>query len=214
MTTRPYTIGVEGPVCAGKTTLVLGLTQHLAGPTVTCVPDYADHVGGGRHLPPPVPRSIAEEEQALRVFLTIEAERTKPARDPAKQWTVVLIDRSVHTLLAHCYGLTRITGLDHASLAHRVLAGSDTPLWPDLILYLDVPQQAIDARNKGKFEAGNIFLDAGFNEGIRAYFLRLASQEPQRVIWLDATVSATMLHRLAGTQIANRPRRHGEGEER
>jgi len=214
MMIRPYTIGVEGPVCAGKTTLVLGLTRHLVGPTATCVPDYADHASGGRHLPPPVPRSIAEEEQALRVFLTIEAERTKRVRTPAKRWTVVLVDRTVHTLLAHCYALTRMTGLDHASLAERVLAGSDTPLWPDLILYLDVPQQAIDARNKGKFEAGNIFLDADFNEGIRAYFLRLAGQEPQRVIWLDATVSATMLCRLAGTQIANRLRRYGEGEDR
>jgi thymidylate kinase len=214
MTTRPYTIGVEGPVCAGKTTLVLGLKRHLVGLTATCVPDYADHVGGGRHLPPPVPRSIGEEEQALRVFLTIEAERTKRARTPAKRWTVVLIDRSVHTLLAHCHALTRTTGLDHVGLAQRVLAGSDTPLWPDLILYLDVPQQAIDARNRGKFEAGNIFVDADFNEGIRAYFLRLARREPQRVIWLDATVSATMLRRLARRQIANRLRRNGEREDR
>jgi len=214
MTAQLNTIGVEGPVCAGKTTVVAGLARQFAGLSVICVPDYADHVGGGRHLPSPVPQSIAEEEQALHVFLKIEAERTKQARNVAERPQIVLVDRSVHTLLAHCYVLSRMTGLDYNSAARRVLGGSDTPLWPDLILYLDVPQQAIDARNTGKFEVGSIFIDAAFNEGIRAYFLRLAGQELRRVVWLDATVSATMLCRLAGSQIADWLRQRGEGEDR
>ncbi len=121
----------------------------------------------------------------------------------------MLLDRSVHTLLAHCAALTRLTGLPYTTAARRVLAGSDIPVWPELVLYLDVPQQAIDARNNGKFEPGNILIDAGFNQAIRAYFLQLAGQQPQRVAWLDATAPATILRELAATRIGARLRRHG-----
>ena len=63
-----------------------------------------------------------------------------------------------------------------------------SPAWPDLIVYLDIPQQAVHERNQGKFPAGNLFIDPDFNAAIRSYFCRLAARETPRIAWLDATL--------------------------
>lgn len=48
--------------------------------------------------------------------------------------------------------------------------------------------RAADA--SGRFPSSSICIHAGFNAGIRAYFLRLADRESPRVAWLDATLPA------------------------
>lgn len=198
---RRCTVAVEGPCCAGKTSLARGLAHDLSGLAVAYVKDYSDHVGGGRFLPPPVPSSLAEEQRSLYHFLSIEAERTLHVRSPADQWDVVLIDRSIHTLLAHCYSLAHMTGVGYFGLARDAVNRSSIPLWPELVLYLDISQEAVNARNRGKFEDSSIFIDPDFNNGIRSYFLQLASLEQPHVVWLDATRDATMLRRMAGAQV-------------
>ncbi len=69
-------VAVEGPCCAGKTTLSRGLLERddraSRSRHVHC---YADHVGGGRFLPRPVPESVPEDQAAIRALLQIEAER-------------------------------------------------------------------------------------------------------------------------------------------
>ena len=201
MSHRPRTVAVEGPCCAGKTTLAHGLAHELSDLAVAYVKDYSDHVGGGRFLPHPVPNSIAEEQRALERFLSIEADRAAEVRSSADQWDVVLIDRSIHTLLAHCHALTHLTGVDYFGLARDAVKRSSIPLWPDLVLYLDVSQDTIDARNRGKFEDSSIFIDPDFNKGIRSYFLQLAGLEQRQVVWLDATRDATMLRWVASEQV-------------
>lgn len=52
-------------------------------------------------------------------------------------------------------------------------------------MYLDLPQQAVEGRNNGKFPPGSIYTDPGFNAAIRSYFLRLAGQNAPRLAWLD-----------------------------
>ncbi len=101
MTGQPPTIAIEGPCCAGKTTLASGLVEESSF-SIAYVRDYSDHVGGGSFLPPPVPMSLAEEELILNQFLTIEADRTTCARKTTFRSDLTIIDRSVHTLLAHC----------------------------------------------------------------------------------------------------------------
>ena len=98
MTTRPHIVALEGPCCAGKTTLGRLLVRDLHGLAVTFVPCYADHVGGGRFLPRQEAGSVPEREQALRQLLIVEAGRLAQAPHGCD---VVLEDRSVHTLLAH-----------------------------------------------------------------------------------------------------------------
>jgi len=195
-------VALEGPVCAGKTTLGRWLVEDLGRLNVGYVEDYAEHVGGGRFLPPPMPTSLAEEERALGRLLAIEADRTAHVRDPDSQWGLIIVDRSVHTLLAHCHALTRMRGIDFFGLAQRLISSSDAPLWPDRILYLDVTGSVIDARNAGKFQHGNLFVDTEFNVGFREYFVKLARRDDGRVIWLDAAGPGILLQRLAKNHVA------------
>ncbi len=201
MTGKPPTIALEGPCCAGKTTLAHGLVKEPFSLSIAYIQDYSDHVGGGKILPPPVPTSPAEEELILNQFLAIEADRTTSARTAAPTPDLIIIDRSVHTLLAHCFALHRLLDDDYFSLAQRVIGESHVPLWPDHVIYLDVPQRVIEARNGGKFAPDSIFIDAGFNASVRSYFQQMAEVPSPRVVWLDAAVDATMVRTLATAQL-------------
>jgi thymidylate kinase len=61
-----------------------------------------------------------------------------------------------------------------------VPCGSPIPAWPDLVLYLDLPQKVVHDRNQGKFPPGSIYTDQDFNAAIRAYFRRLADRKTPR----------------------------------
>jgi len=127
-------VAVEGPCCAGKTTLSRGLLRDLTGLTVAHVRCYSDHVGGGRFLPRPVPLSLDEDANGLRELIQIERDRTTSALSSTD--VLILMDRGAHTLLAHRYALERVTGLACFEPAQRVLTQSQIPSWPDLVLYV------------------------------------------------------------------------------
>ena len=205
MTAQPCIVALEGPCCAGKTTLGRLLIQELCELAVTFVPCYADHAGGGRFLPRQQADTVAEREQALRQLLLIEAGRL--AQVP-QACDVILEDRSVHTLLAHSYALQCRTGTGFLAPSARLLRSSPVPAWPDLVLYLDLPQDAVPERNPGKFPPGSIYTDPDFNATVRAYFRRLASRKTPPVAWLDATLELPDLARLAAARI-----RHETGQE-
>jgi thymidylate kinase len=198
MTRRPCVAAFEGPCCAGKTTLARAVLQGLPGLTAAFAECYADHVGGGRFLPRQEAGSVEERELALHRLLAIEGSRL--GRLPSGV-DLILADRSVHTLLAHSYALERLTGIGLLAPSQRLLRESPIPAWPDLVIYLDLPQDAVHERNHGKFAGGSIYIDPGFNAAIRSYFLRLADQEPSRVAWLDATLEPAELARLTGTRL-------------
>lgn len=117
MTGPPY-VALEGPCCAGKTTLGRLLVGALLDSGVVFVPCYADHAGGGRFLPRQEAASVAEREHALRQLLAIEAQRM--ARVPAG-CDLILADRSVHTLLANSYALQCMTGTGFLAPSARLL---------------------------------------------------------------------------------------------
>jgi thymidylate kinase len=188
-------VAVEGPCCAGKTTLSRGLLSEMTGIAVSHVHCYADHVGGGRFLPRPVPQSLREDQEAVDALLAVEADRVAQARADASE--LVLMDRSVHTLLAHRYALQRVTGLALLTPAQRVITQSQAPAWPDLVLYLDVPQQTILDRNRGKFAPDSIFIDPAFNTGVRGYFCEVTDPGNNAIVWLDATLEPATLMRIA-----------------
>lgn len=204
MTTRPRIVALEGPSCAGKTTLGRLLMRDLNGMTAAFVPCYADQAGGGRFLPRPEAATIAEREQALRQLLAIEAQRLARVPDGCD---VVVEDRSVHTLLAHSYALQCMTGTGFLVPSARLLRSSPIPAWPDLVLYLDLPHNAVTDRNQGKFQPGSIYTNQEFNAAIRVYFRRLADRKTPQIAWLDATLDLPKLTWLAAERIRHVTRR-------
>ncbi len=192
-------VALEGPCCAGKTTLGQGLLRILSDLSVSYVPCYATHVGGGRFLPRPGPQSLAEDRRALQTLLAVEFDRSAHARSRPND--LVLMDRSVYTLLAHRYALERITNLGLFSAARRFLTSSEVPAWPNLVLYLDLPQETIPDRNDGKFDTDNVLIDPHYNAGIRSYFAALADAGRPSLVWMDATLDPAELQELAEAQI-------------
>jgi thymidylate kinase len=198
MTGQPCVVALEGPCCAGKTTLGRLLAQTLRELRVAFVPCYADHAGGGRFLPRQEAASVPEREQALHRLLAVEAQRMAGLPTGCG---LILADRSVHTLLANSYALQCMTGTGFLAPSARLLRSSPIPAWPDLVLYLDVPQDTIHRRNQGKFPPGSIYIDPAFNAAIRRYFRGLAGRKPPRFVWLDATLDLPELTQLAAADI-------------
>jgi thymidylate kinase len=120
---------------------------------------------------------------------------------------VVLLDRSVHTLLAHRYAIDQLTGLGCYESAAKTLSLSSAAAWPSLVIYLDVPHQAVEQRNRGKFPADSIFIDARFNAAIRSYYDTVAASDDDRVVWLDGELDAGKLLDLAEAPIRSLLRR-------
>jgi thymidylate kinase len=204
MSELPCMVALEGPCCAGKTTLGRLLARSPGGLAVAFVPCYADYAGGGRFLPRQEAASVGEREDALRQILDVEAGRLAslpPGPD------LILADRSVYTLLANSSALEQMTGLALLGPSERLLRASPAAAWPDLVLYLDLPQDAVQGRNNGKFPPGSIYTDPEFNAAIRAYFSRLAGRKSPRVAWLDATLDLPELARLAGAELRQAVRR-------
>lgn len=208
MTSRPTVVALEGPCCAGKTTLGRMLRRDLNDLAVAFVPCYADYAGGGRFLPRQEARSIAEREEALRQLLEVEAARLALIPDPCD---LVLEDRSVHTLLANSYALQRMTGTKFLAPSTRLLRGSPVPAWPDLVLYLDVPQHVVHSRNRGKFPPESLYIDPEFNAAIREYFRRLADRKTPHLDWLDATLDLRQLVRQAAARVRQQARPETKG---
>jgi thymidylate kinase len=151
MRDQPLVVAFEGPCCAGKTTLARTMLHRLTGLAVGFAPCYADQAGGGRFLPRQEAESVAERERALIHLLSVEADPLA-ALPPASD--LILADRSVHTLLANSYALERMNRIRFLSPSERLLRHSPVPAWPDLIIYLDLPQSVLRQRNHGKFPRG------------------------------------------------------------
>ncbi|NRQ37976.1 AAA family ATPase [Nonomuraea sp. NN258] len=176
-------VALEGPCCAGKTTLAKELARHLLGLAVY-VECFADHAGGGHCLPKPVPESLEEDAQAMGRLLEVEESRMAPSR--LGNTPVIILDRSVHTFLAHRCAIEQLTGLACLEPARQILIQSRASAWPNLVIYLDVPQTAVQDRNNGKFQTGNILVEPAFNNAFRSYFAELRSATEPQVAWLDA----------------------------
>jgi len=161
-------IAIEGTVCAGKTTLCKSIEELIQ--YVTIIPDYSDFAGGGNNLPPPFPSSLEEESEALNFFLNLESNRF--SKYDKESSTYCFIDRSVYTLLAHCYSISKLSSLSYFDLAKQILLSSSHAVWPSTIIFLDISQETILNRNKDKFLQGNIFIDESYNKFFKDFFLQ------------------------------------------
>jgi thymidylate kinase len=180
-------VAIEGPCCAGKTTLGDGLRDRLGADHVAIIPDYADYVGGAPGMPSPDPSTLPDELAALDFLLDVEKRRFA-SHLPAPPPPIVLIDRSVLTLSAHCAGLDW-RHADRSPFLADVdtrLAADPRPRRPEFVLYLDVSHPVQVRRNDGKFASESIFMDEAYNAGFRSWFARAHDAQKPQVSWIDS----------------------------
>lgn len=176
-------LGIEGPVLAGKSSLVRQLVDDLtaAGISPTPCPCYVEMAKRlGHPIPPGLSRSAAEQLAAMRFFLDIDRRRRHP--DSAQ---LVLLDRTTWTLEAHAAALTTIGAIASPVVLDEPTRRAIHALRPDAVVYLDVPWDVQLERSASRDELPPPFLDRDFNTAFRAYFA--ATTPHHRGLWLDAT---------------------------
>lgn len=158
-------IGLEGPVCSGKSTFASRLTQAFPGTLV-----FDDYVGGlaGRQVPHFDPGSTEGQLDAFEVFMAVEAERIRT--HPIDQGAAHVLDRTVDTLFAHAYALDRLKGYESYPRARA--AAPDLYLTPDVTFLLQPPRDVLlqRAEQRGDGEVLAPFLSVEFLAATAAYF--------------------------------------------
>lgn len=182
-------ITLEGPEGSGKTTQARLLAEWLRerGHEVVLVREpggtpIGDQIRAVLHDPANTAMAPWTEVflyAASRAQLVSEVIR--PALEAGK---VVLCDRYADSTLAY-QGYGR--GLDLETL-RGIIALATGGLTPDLTLYLDIaPEEGLARRRTGGEELNRLDQETlEFHRRVRAGYLELASQEPQRWVVVDA----------------------------
>lgn len=209
MTTAQF-ISLEGIEGAGKSTLARALETAL---TERGLPVLVTREPGGSPLAERL-RTLLLERDAERITPTAETllmfaarsihieNRIRPALE---QGTWVICDRYSDATRAY-QGAGR--GVD-AALIEELASAVHPALWPTRTLLLDLPVEQGLARARGRTGGGDRFEDEDrrFFERVRARYLKLAADEPQRVRLIDATQSPQGVAESAFAALADLLRR-------
>ncbi|WP_432111072.1 hypothetical protein [Streptomyces sp. YPW6] len=171
-------VALEGPSYAGKSTAIRHLRRTALGTRAFFSDCYVEHISHRDDIPPARTASAAAQLGAFERFMEIETTRVSEAAASGRR--LVILDRSVDTLLAHAYALDALFGYGvHHQLRHRL---QTLPfLRPDHTLYLHVPAEALRLRRKAvghtAAESDYFLHEPGFLRHAHDYFAH-AAQEP------------------------------------
>lgn len=162
---------IEGPCFSGKSTLAKNLELYFSDNEMVFCPDYMEYVGGPQEVPPTPGHTVDDEINGLRYFISIDKQRRQKCLELQNTPKIVLLDRSIHTLLAHRFAIESVFGLKVFRKSCRIVSIGNI-LKPKLILYMDISQEVLEERSR--FRKGfchQIFKDKRYNSAFRSYFL-------------------------------------------
>jgi thymidylate kinase len=199
-----FVIALEGCSHAGKTTLIKNLKERLN--SIIPLPDYVTFAGGDDKVPRAPAESVEEEIQSLNFFLNLDKQRWVEKIEDRNKNELVVADRSFHTLLAHRFAIEKLTGMKVFDMCCEIVGNETNLLKPDLIFYLDTPQDILNQRYTTRISSvpvdGHtknynltekmklIFNKSEYNELFRKYFLPHLRHSTTPIIVLDGSLSA------------------------
>ena len=191
-------IALEGPSFAGKTTAIGALAKDASMGRIAVFDCYVHEIAEPRDVPPARTTSRAEQVAAFRTFMAVEERRVLRAAQLAaghEPPDLVILDRSIDTLLAHAHALDSLYGFGARS-AVAALLPQLPHLVPERTIYLDADSARLRARRaRAGDRSGEFFLhDAGFLAAWRGYFFGQAGPTltPQ-VTAVSADAAATQV---------------------
>jgi dTMP kinase len=197
-------VAIEGPSFAGKTTAISALAQDPTLGHVVVFDCYVRELADLENVPPPRTTSRAAQVAAFRIFMGVEqrrvdrAQRLAAAPEPAD---LLILDRSVDTLIAHTHALDVLYGYDARPTVVDLLF--DLPhLVPVHTIYLDASGTDLRARRTARGEQDEYLLhDPEFLTAWRSYFLGSAGPTLAPTVTAvtantDASELATSIRRL------------------
>lgn len=176
-------LGIEGPVLAGKSTLADNLRRLSPWPlhVAPCYVDYA--IASGVELPPVMGGTISEQEAALRTYIDLDRRRYRTL----PQSGIVLLDRTLDTLLAHSEGIAAIGGPDVTRIAAEHYSQLiSVGLRPSLTFFIETRHTTQIERLTSRRLMPTELVDPTFNQAFQNYFERSRAEEPQRLMFFQA----------------------------
>ena len=191
-------VALEGLVHAGKTTLLRNIRG--SGLDVRCIGEYVEFVED--RFPKP-PKNTIEAMNSHVFFLKLEQKRRREIR---KNDNIVLLDRSVFSILAYHYATEVRSGGEIACFEEGVASiPHENWLFPSVCVYLDVSDELIEARHHG--DEGfyqSMFLEMQFNALLREFYEKVMPQRfsSVNVVKIDAGYSKEVIITQLGIVLA------------
>jgi len=164
-------IAVEGPSNTGKSTLLSGIDNHLDIERYTVLPCYVTFAGGEQQVPNAPAESVEEELRAQNFYRNLDHERMLSIQNNSAISDLVIMDRSIHTILAHAYAVSKIKNIPVYRESQRLALRDPRITWPYAIIYLDTPEDVLSRRYRRSDSSIGIFSNTSYNRHYRKYFL-------------------------------------------
>jgi dTMP kinase len=160
-------VGLEGVSCVGKTSLATALAARLPGAAIVdCYYHTAPDPG---RLPQPNSPTAYEQLSNLLMLMQLEALRRDRALHAQRRGHLVILDRTVDTLLAHAHAIGRLRGFD-CDAAARALVLEHPIVVPDVTLLLRAGPDVLAKRAARRPGMPSILYDPEFTEHFNSYF--------------------------------------------
>ena len=204
-------ITLEGGEGSGKSVQARALYKRLLQ---SAIPTLLTYEPGGTPCGNKIGRWLkwaeAQDISPLTELLLFNASRaqlvSEVIRPNLKNGMVVICDRYTDSTIAYqSYG----RGLD-LDMVESVNNTATQGLKPDLIVLLDIPVEEGLARKRVKKQDRFEQEDIAFHQRVRDGFLKLAADEPQRWLVLDATQSKAEIEEIIWQRVSQLLARQGD----
>lgn len=135
-------------------------------------------------------------------FLELEAKRAQDLR--LQKSGLVVIDRSIYTLLAFEAGASRLTGIDIFNWAVETMANQNDIIVPNHVVYMNVNTKVSRQRaTEGNIKIADFLFSEVFNSGFRNFFDKLKQGMLDYVTIVDASQKQTEVCREIEVQTSS-----------
>lgn len=187
-------IGIEGVVCAGKTTIAIRLEKKGFIP----ISEYGVYTNGHGSFPP-FPRSLADAKFATDFFMKVEAKRHNSLISKLKQVGArsnYVVDRTYHSCLSFDFALSQYMHFDAFSPSIKNWMNSPK-IEPFMVFILDIDFSTLMNRNQKRcIRMLPHFLNREFIEAQRYYYQKLAHSQPNLYILVDGKLPKEEIERI------------------
>lgn len=179
------TIGLEGVSCTGKTTLARALAERLTEHTghtaampgrhgeVCVVPCYYHAAPDPTVLSDREIRAEADQLALLATHLQVEQLRARQARSAMDRGHLVVLDRTVDTLLAHLRAVGLMRGLNATAQARRLVNAQierGQVAVPAVTLLLQTDHEVLARRAQERPGMPPLYYNSDFTQGFNGHF--------------------------------------------
>lgn len=157
-------MALEGLIHAGKSTISSSLCGYVKD--VSCVPEYIEFT----KTFPNFPKDYDDVLKAWDFFINLEKKRKNTADWRAP---IVVLDRSILSILAYNYAISRFTdGKIHYLDVDLKCLNNQGWMIPDVCIYLEISDSEISRRHQketGRYD--KILLNSKFNASLREFYI-------------------------------------------